>query len=162
VFVLPEGEALATCKVTPDKMTVFLIQVKCLKDLPSERRMAALCSTELPRSGSTAATHGNVLNNKLDYISMFLQVRQSSKTLKCMAFSRKHLKDDYGITGDPKQISIAVSGLQPSHVLGKLGKASINSAFDRMMVAKFDPLNIEGSTPQAKKNLAMSLGLVYS
>ncbi len=130
--------------------------------MPSDKRMAALSSTELPRRGSTATTTGKALNETLDYISVFLQVRQSDKPFKFLSFSRQALKNTYGIeNADPRQISIALSGLKPSQVLGSTSTTSIDRAFDKLMIAKLDPLQIQGSTKAATKTLSTTLGLLY-
>jgi hypothetical protein len=157
--VLKEAETFAEAKVTPDRMTAVLIQVKCLKNAPGPASRAELCSVGLPRGGCTTG-----LNPALDYISVLIEMRDEKDVgLQIEAWTRDSLRSKYALNPDDKQLSFVVRGARPSHFLGSAaGDATeIDEAFNELMTARLDPLLIKNSSKQAKENLKLSIPLVY-
>jgi hypothetical protein len=176
VLVVGQHESVVDVKVEPIRMTVLLIQVKCQGKTAGESIQAELCCSRLPREGCLS----HPFNNDLDYISLFMEMSSFGAPFEAAVFTREKVLEFRNTlnakrqkTGkpdkeyphlDPRQISVAVTGARPSHVLEESAQFSdlLDSSFQRLLQASFNPKEIKGNTPAAIKNLDISMSLLYN
>jgi len=141
VLVLKDGETLQV-KATPDRMTVLLINVFS----PGQ----ASLDGQLQRLEST----GKSMNSDLDYVALVLEVGGSAGEMEAFGSQEE---------SDPRQISFAASGLRPSDVLGErvTETDSIDTAFERMLVACYDPSGVAENAGDPADSIRFSMSLVY-
>jgi len=172
VLVLRPGETLETVTVTPDRMSVLLVQVKYRTHGVPDMHVKQYCSTSLPRLGSTHSEADKRLNADLDYVSLLIEFGPKMENRTCKSFGRSEIrvlakelttKMKRRVIADDKQMSVAINGLQPSHVLApdSDGMASMDTAFRRLMMASYDPVDRAKGNASDKTNLKLSLAVVY-
>lgn len=185
VIVAKSGQIPGDLVPGKDNMTVFLIQVKCLQNLPGDRQIAEICSHRLKRGNCTSG-----MNGSLDYVSLFIELgnhdignsmqvdggdsekaensdssqrKRGSNSSVGSVYTRYEIFKETGIHQNSRQISIVVFGLRPSNVLHPEDTDALllDAAFSELMRALYDPLKLKNSSPDAFVNLRQSLELLY-
>ena len=164
VLVVGEGENVLDVIPVPEQMSAVLVQIKCYSSATSQAQEIFLSSANLVRDVSTENSDKGRLNDKLDYLSLLIEIGPISADSNRWSVFSRDVVAYHSLKGevDKKQLSMSIWGLRPCTILRDEPplRDTVNAAFDALMTESFKPEKIKGSSEAAIKNLKLSLGVV--